>query len=52
MLMDPIQAKLDALRGREKGGPNPFVVGPANYQRFVDVMAACAEVNVTRRKGI
>jgi metallo-beta-lactamase class B len=48
-LMDPIQAKLDKLQSRKKGDPNPFVVGQANYQRFLDVMAACTEVNVTRR---
>jgi metallo-beta-lactamase class B len=51
-LMDPIQAKLDKLKARKEGGPNPFVLGQANYQRFVDVMAACAQVNVARRKGI
>jgi metallo-beta-lactamase class B len=51
-LMDPIQAKLDKLKGRKEGGPNPFVLGQANYQRFVDVMAGCAQVNVARRKGI
>jgi metallo-beta-lactamase class B len=51
-LMDPIQAKLDRLKSRKEGGPNPFVLGQANYQRFVDVMAACAQVNVARRKGI
>jgi metallo-beta-lactamase class B len=45
-LMDPIQAKLDRL----KGGANPFVVGAGNYQKFVDVMAACTEVNIARRK--
>jgi hypothetical protein len=29
---------------------NPFVVGKANYQKFVDVMEACTEVNIARRK--
>lgn len=51
-LMDPIQAKLDKLSARKKGEPNPFVLGQGNYQRFVDVMAACSEVNVARRKGL
>ena len=51
-LMDPIQAKLDRLKDRKKGAPNPFVVGPANYQKFVDVMSACTEVNIARRKGL
>lgn len=49
-LMDPIQAKLDKLQARTKGGPNPFVVGPANYQKFLEVMSLCTEVNIARRK--
>jgi metallo-beta-lactamase class B len=49
-LMDPIQAKLDKLKARKKGEANPFVVGQANYQKFLDVIAACTEVNVERRK--
>ena len=51
-LMDPIQAKLDKLKDRKKGEPNPFVLGQASYQKFVDVMAACTEVNIARRKGL
>ena len=51
-LMDPIDAKLDKLKERKKGEPNPFVVGQSNYQKFVDVMAACTEVNIARRKGL
>jgi metallo-beta-lactamase class B len=51
-LMDPIQAKLDRLKDRKKGQPNPFVVGQANYQKFLDVMSVCSEVNIDRRKGI
>lgn len=51
-LMDPIQTKLDRLKARKKGEPNPFVVGQANYQKFVDVIAACTEVNIARRKGL
>jgi metallo-beta-lactamase class B len=50
-LMDPIQTKLDKLKARKPGDPNPFVVGPANYQRFVDVLSACTEVNIARRKS-
>jgi metallo-beta-lactamase class B len=50
-LMDPIQAKLDRLKARKPGDPNPFVVGQANYQRFVDVLSACTEVNIARRKS-
>jgi metallo-beta-lactamase class B len=48
-LMDPIQMKLDKLKARKKGEPNPFVVGTANYQKFVDVIAACTDVNIARR---
>jgi metallo-beta-lactamase class B len=50
-LMDPIQAKLDRLNSRAKRAPNPFVVGTANYQKFLDVMSACTEVNIARRKS-
>jgi len=49
-LMDPIQNKLDKLASRKKGDSNPFVVGQAGYQKFLDVMAACTEVNIARRK--
>ena len=50
MLMVPIQEKLDQLAKRKKGDANPFVVGAAAYQKFVDVMAACTNVNLARRK--
>ncbi|MDP8988764.1 MAG: MBL fold metallo-hydrolase, partial [Acidobacteriota bacterium] len=49
-LMDPIQAKIDKLAARKKGEANPFVVGQANYQKFLDVIAGCTEVNIARRK--
>jgi hypothetical protein len=49
-LMDPIQAKLDALKARKTDGRNPFVLGQASYQKFLDVMSACTEVNIARRK--
>jgi metallo-beta-lactamase class B len=49
-LMDPIQAKLDKLQARAKGTPNPFVVGTANYQKFLEVMSLCTEANIARRK--
>src|SRR5687767_12419994 len=49
-LMDPIQAKLDRLAARKAGDPNPFVVGQENYQRFLEVMSVCTEVNIARRK--
>lgn len=49
-LMDPIQSKLDRLKSRQPGQPNPFVVGQANYQKFLEVMSTCTEVNIERRK--
>lgn len=49
-LMYPLPEMLDRLNQRKKGEPNPFVVGKANYQKFVDVMEACTEVNIARRK--
>jgi len=49
-LMDPIQVKLDRLRARTKGQPNPFVVGTKGYQTFLDVMSLCTEANIARRK--
>jgi hypothetical protein len=51
-LMDPIQAKLDKLKARKKREPNPFVVGQASYQKFMDVVSGCTEVNIARRKGV
>jgi metallo-beta-lactamase class B len=51
-LMDPIQAKLDKLKARKPGEPNPFVVGQGNYQKFVDVIAGCTQVNIARRTGV
>jgi hypothetical protein len=50
MLMDPIQPKLDKLAPRKKGDPNPFIVGTAEYQKFLDVMKGCTSVNLVRRK--
>lgn len=49
-LMYALPDMLDQLARRKKGDPNPFVVGKANYQKFVDVMEACTEVNIARRK--
>jgi metallo-beta-lactamase class B len=50
MLMDPIQEKLDRLAARKTREPNPFVVGAAEYQKFLDVMQGCTRVNIARRK--
>jgi metallo-beta-lactamase class B len=49
-LMYNFPKMLDELASRKKGQPNPFVVGAANYQKFLDVMATCTEVNIARRK--
>ena len=50
-LMDPVEPKLAKLASRKKGDPNPYVVGPDNYQRFLDVIGGCTEVNIARRKS-
>jgi metallo-beta-lactamase class B len=50
-LMLPMQAWTDKVRAAKKGDPNPFVVGKAGYQKFVDVLLACSEINVARRKS-
>jgi len=49
-LMDLIQLKLNKLAARPPGDPNPFVVGQENYQKFLDVMSLCTQVNIARRK--
>jgi len=50
-LMLPMQAWTDMVRNAKKGDTNPFVVGKAGYQKFVDVLLACSEINVARRKS-
>lgn len=49
-LYDNLQQKLDKLKTRKKGDPNPFVVGQANYQKFLDVMSQCMDAEIARRK--
>ena len=49
-LYDGLTEKLEKLKSRKKGEPNPFVVGEANYQKFLDVMSACMQANIDRRK--
>jgi glyoxylase-like metal-dependent hydrolase (beta-lactamase superfamily II) len=51
MLMDPIQDKLEKMTARKPGDPNPFVVGAAQYQKFLDVMDGCTRVNIARRRA-
>jgi metallo-beta-lactamase class B len=48
-LMDPVQPKLEKMQARKSGDPNPWVVGESNYQKFLDVMYQCTEVNIARR---
>jgi metallo-beta-lactamase class B len=43
---------LAAVRTRGERGTNPFVVGRAGYQSFVDVMAGCTDVSLQRRAGL
>jgi len=50
-LMDPVQPKLEKMQSRRSGDPNPWVVGESNYQKFLDVMYQCTEVNIARRKS-
>lgn len=50
-LMDPVQPKLAKMQSRRSGDPNPWVVGESNYQKFLDVMYQCTEVNIARRKS-
>jgi len=50
-LMLPLRANIEKLQARKKGDPNPFVVGKANYQKFMDVLYGCSEVNIARRKS-
>ena len=50
-LMYPLPSMLDQIQSRQKGGPNPFIVGQGEYQKFLKVMEMCSEVNVMRRKS-
>ena len=49
-LYDNFPDKAAKLKTRKKGEPNPFVVGPVNYQKFVDVMASCLDAQIDRRE--
>jgi metallo-beta-lactamase class B len=48
-LYDGFAAKLQRLKSRAPGQPNPFVVGRDAYQRFLDVMSGCTSVQLARR---
>jgi metallo-beta-lactamase class B len=49
-LYDNFGDKAAKLKERKKGEPNPFVLGQADYQKFVDVMASCLDAQIDRRK--
>ncbi len=46
---DNMPEKLAQLSERKPGAPNPFVVGPANYGKFLDVMEECMRADIARR---
>ncbi|PYU28749.1 MAG: hypothetical protein DMG32_01955 [Acidobacteria bacterium] len=49
-VFDGFADKLAALRARKPGEPNPFVVGEANYTKFVELMTECARATMYRQK--
>jgi metallo-beta-lactamase class B len=48
-LYDGFTAKLERLATRRAGDAHPFVVGQDAYQRFLTVMAECANAQLARR---
>jgi metallo-beta-lactamase class B len=48
-LYDEFEQRLAKLRDRKPGAPNPFIVGQANYGKFLDVMAECMRAQIARR---
>lgn len=48
-MYDGFIGKLQRLKQRKPGEPNPFVVGPESYQRFLTVMSGCTDVQLARR---
>lgn len=50
-MYDGFLTKLERLKSRKPGEPNPFVVGSDSYQRFVGVMSGCTKAQLARRKG-
>jgi metallo-beta-lactamase class B len=47
-LMDGIDERLAKIQARKAGDPNPFVVGQASYQRFVNVISECTKAQMVR----
>lgn len=48
-LYDGFETKLERLAARRTGEPHAFVVGADAYQRFLTVMAECANAELARR---
>ena len=48
-IMDGLFERLERLKVRKPGEPHPLVVGEAGYQRFLGVMAACAQAQLARK---
>jgi metallo-beta-lactamase class B len=44
--VDSAIAKLDAVKGRRPGQPNPFVIGTGAVQRFLTVVGECAKAQL------
>ena len=49
-LMVPFQDWVGRLGARSRTDPNPFVVGAASYQIFLDVLDGCSRVALERRR--
>lgn len=41
-------ARLEILKYREPGQTNPFVVGPRNYQRYMELQHECVKLSLAR----
>jgi metallo-beta-lactamase class B len=50
-MYDGFLAKLRRLKQRKPGEPHPFVVGRDGYQRFLNVMSECSQIQLARRTG-
>jgi len=48
-LFDDFTVKLAKLQTRKPGEANPFIVGQANYSKFLDVMSECMQAEIDRR---
>jgi metallo-beta-lactamase class B len=48
-LMVPFQDWLTRLSSRGRNDANPFVVGRAEYQKFLDVIDGCSQIALARR---